>query len=124
MVGVSVGNRSLTPLLFSKCMQNGIVAPFLESSRRASEGGLFGETSLDAGRSLASSLAGTMEVSRSLVRSGRRLDLSGLDVLVGLLCAKALDLEPEEGRILRLELISLRATLADLAQLIGLSETG
>lgn len=118
------GNRSLTALLFIGCMQNGIVAPFLESSRRASEGDLFGETSLDAGRSLASSLAGTMEVSRALVRSGRRLDLSGLDVLVGLLCAKALDLEPEEGRILRLELISLRATLADLAQLIGLPETG
>lgn len=102
-------------------MQVRIVAPFLESCRRASEGGLFGETSLDASRSLASSLAGTIEVSKALVRAGRRLDLSGLDVLMGLLCAKALDLAPEEGRIIRVELVSLRATLSELAQLVGLA---
>lgn len=104
-------------------MHTGIVAPFLESSRQVSEGASFGETSLDASRTLASSLSGTVEVSKTLVRAGRQLDLSGLDVLVGLLCAKALDLAPEEGRIIRPELISLRATLSDLAQLIGLAGT-
>lgn len=105
-------------------MQTGIVAPFLESSQRFSENDLFGETPLDASKSLASSLSGTVEVSKALVRSGRQLDLSGLDVLVGLLCAKALDLAPEEGHVIRTELISLRTMLSDLAHLIGLTAVG
>ena len=40
----------------------------------------------------------TLGVARGLVEAGRHVDLAGLEDQVGLLCAKALDLPPEEGR--------------------------
>ncbi|MGC8475935.1 MAG: hypothetical protein ACP5NP_06250 [Acetobacteraceae bacterium] len=64
---------------------------------------------------LAQGLAGTLALARALAESGRRIDLAGLDSQVGLLCARALDLAPEEGRAVRVALIGLRAELDALA---------
>lgn len=47
---------------------------------------------------LAHGLAHTLAVARALVRSGRDVDLSGLQDGVGLLCAKTLDMGPEQAR--------------------------
>jgi hypothetical protein len=55
-------------------------------------------------RSLAGGIATTIRLSRALVDTGRSVDLAGLDRVVGLLCAKALDLQPEQGRELVPEL--------------------
>jgi hypothetical protein len=55
-------------------------------------------------RSLAGGIVTTVRLSRALVDSGRSVDLAGLDGVVGLLCAKALDLQPEQGRELVPEL--------------------
>jgi hypothetical protein len=73
------------------------------------------ETRLAQVLGLAAQLRNTLGVARALVESGRRIDLAGLDNQVGLLCARMLDLEPDEGRIARVELIRLRADLDLLA---------
>ncbi len=49
-------------------------------------------------RSLAGGIVTTIRLSRALVDTGRRVDLAGLESVIGLLCAKALDLQPEQGR--------------------------
>ena len=53
----------------------------------------------------------TAAVAVGLAESGRRLDVAGLDRTVGLLCAKALDLPPAEGRMARIGLITLLAEM-------------
>lgn len=55
-------------------------------------------------RSLARGIMNTIRLSRALVVARRAVDLAGLDAAVGLLCAKALDLPPELGRELAVEL--------------------
>ena len=57
---------------------------------------------------LADGLAKTVRIAKALLQSGRTIDLSGLDVMIGLLCARALDLPPEHGRAVRPELMTLR----------------
>jgi hypothetical protein len=47
---------------------------------------------------LAERLARSMALSRALARSGRTVDLRGIDDGVGQLCAQALDLPADEGR--------------------------
>lgn len=73
------------------------------------------ETRLAQVLGLAAQLRNTLGVARALVEAGRRIDLAGLDDQVGLLCARMLDLEPDEGRSARVELIRLRAELDLLA---------
>jgi hypothetical protein len=51
----------------------------------------------------------TLGVARGFVEAGRSVDLAGLEDQVGLLCAKALDLPPAEGRMMRGELVALLA---------------
>src|SRR6478752_1031450 len=58
-------------------------------------------------RSLAGGIVTTIRLSRALVDTGRNVDLAGLDRIVGLLCAKALDLQPEQGRELVPELSAM-----------------
>ncbi len=48
--------------------------------------------------SLSKALHDTVNLAAGLATGGRRVDVSGLDRSVGLLCAKALDLPPAEGR--------------------------
>jgi hypothetical protein len=70
----------------------------------------------DRARSLAGGLVSTARLSSALVAAHRQVDLAGLDAAIGLLCAKALDLEPEQGRLL---LPELNAVLDELALLSG-----
>lgn len=74
-------------------------------------------TPLDRARDLAVSLGGTLRLAQALAVAGRRIDLGGLEGPIGLLCAKSLDLPPEEGRQMRILLIEL------LGQVDALSET-
>lgn len=48
--------------------------------------------------SLSKTLHDTVNLAAGLAAGGRRVDMAGLDRSVGLLCAKALDLPPGEGR--------------------------
>ena len=47
---------------------------------------------------LCKTVLATVNIAAGLASGGRRVDLTGLDRAVGLLCAKALDLSPAEGR--------------------------
>ena len=69
------------------------------------------ETPIAWVRAYAGSLTRTLILAGALVEGGRRIDLAGLDSQVGLLCARALDLDPEEGRQVRADLIALREML-------------
>ncbi len=64
---------------------------------------------------LAEQVHRLVATARGLFTSGRRVELTGLDRSVGLLCAKALDLQPQDARPLRAELIRLVADLDALS---------
>jgi hypothetical protein len=68
---------------------------------------------------LAGQVAGTLRLSAALARGGRRLDLDGLDRMVGRLCAQALDLPPAQGRRVRPLLAGLLADLDALGALLA-----
>ena len=59
-------------------------------------------------------LSRTMKLCRALAESDRMIDVVSLEGGVGLLCAKALDLDPAEGRALRPALRRLHDDLDDL----------
>ena len=63
----------------------------------------------------ADSVTQTLGVARGLVEAGRYVDLTGLEDQVGLLCAKALDLPPADGREMRIELIAMLARIGALS---------
>lgn len=67
---------------------------------------------------LAENVARTLMVARVLAVHGRAVDLQGLDGMVGLLCARTLDLAPEHARAMRPRLMALRAELDALAALL------
>ena len=73
--------------------------------------------SIDAARDLGGDLIHLLHMTHALASAGRIVDITGLDQQIGLLCAKALDLIPEDGRVLRTMLVGL------LADLDALSET-
>ena len=75
------------------------------------------ETPLARALALSLALRSMLGIARALVETGRYIDLAGLQNQIGMLCAQALDLEPGEGRIIRVELIEL---LADLDLLVGI----
>ena len=52
-------------------------------------------------RAFADGVTQTLGVACRLVEAGRPVDLTGLEDQVGLVCAKALDLQPAEGRLMR-----------------------
>ena len=64
---------------------------------------------------LADAVARVVMLARALASRGRVVDLAGLDQQVGLLCARALDLPPTQGRAARPRLLGLRAELDALA---------
>jgi hypothetical protein len=59
-------------------------------------------------------LATVVQTAGALLSEGHRLDLTGLDSLVGLLCARALDLDPRHGCALGPTLLALRDDLDGL----------
>ena len=62
---------------------------------------------LTTAQNLAALLSATLRIAHAFKASGRSVDLTGLDRQIGLVCAKALDLPPEQGRTLRPQLIQL-----------------
>jgi hypothetical protein len=73
------------------------------------------ETPLATVRACLEQLGRTLGIAHNLVRAGKQVDLSGLDADVGYVCARTLDLPPDEGRALRPELLGLRAELDALS---------
>jgi hypothetical protein len=60
-----------------------------------------------ATRALAARLHTTLRIARVFIENGRGVDLDGLDRETGLVCARTLDLPPDEGRTLRPVLVQL-----------------
>ena len=88
-------------------MNAGLHSPFeAEQAERAAR---------QSAEALAEGLAKVVQVAHALVRDGSRIDLTGLDGLFGLLCARALDLRPDDGRHLALRLLALRDDLDALS---------
>lgn len=75
----------------------------------------FDERNMAHVTALADAITRMLRLSRELVGSGRMVDLTGLDRAIGLLCAKALDLQPEFGRALRPRLAALLTDLDRMA---------
>jgi hypothetical protein len=67
-------------------------------------------------RTLADELMKVVKVAHGLVAAGRDIDVTGLDQRIGLLCAKMLDLAPDEGRRVRPRLIALSGSVQTLAR--------
>ncbi len=72
-----------------------------------------------AAEQAAEGVSRMLRLARGMVEAGRRVELEGLDQMVGRLCARCLDLPPEEGRALRpvlaallVEIDALNASLA------------
>ena len=68
---------------------------------------------------LAEKLANTIGVARALAESGRPIDLTGIDQDIGLLCAKSLDLPPDEGRRMRPRLVALSGAMEALSRALA-----
>ena len=68
--------------------------------------------------SLLEYLANELAIARRLVDQGRRIELSGLEDQVGLLCAKPLDLPPAIGRTVRPVLRALRDQVDAVAAIL------
>ena len=64
---------------------------------------------------IAEDLRRSLRLARALAGQNRPVDLAGMQDSIGLLCAKALDLDPAEGRTLRIALIALRMELDQLS---------
>jgi hypothetical protein len=64
---------------------------------------------------LADTLATMIQVARALIETNRQIDLAGLETVMGRLCAGALDLPPEQGKMLRPRLNLLLAELDSLS---------
>jgi hypothetical protein len=67
---------------------------------------------------MAEELRQSLRLARALAGQNRPVDLAGMQDSIGLLCAKALDLNPTEGRTLRIALIALRMELDQLSTAI------
>ena len=74
------------------------------------------QNAVSAVRALATELTRTIDLARELTELGRAIDLTGLDRQVGLLCAKSLDLPPDDGRRIRPRLIALSGSMEALSR--------
>ena len=70
-------------------------------------------------RALADELTKMVGLACALAESGRTVDLAGLESQVGLLCAKSLDLPPDEGRRVRPRLIALSGSIEALSRILA-----
>jgi len=73
-------------------------------------------------RRLAAGIASTLRMARALATAGRSIDLTGLDGIVGVLCAQILDiapgLAPALAQTMRSRLIEIAAQLDTLQGLM------
>ena len=72
-----------------------------------------------AAEQAAEGVAGLLRLARGMLDGGRRVQLDGLDQMVGRLCARCLDLPPEEGRALRPRLAALLVEIDALHALLA-----
>lgn len=70
---------------------------------------------LTAVSTMAESLMQSLRLARALAGRDRPVELDGMQESIGLLCAKALDLAPDDGRTVRVALIALREELDQLS---------
>ena len=70
---------------------------------------------------MITSIVATLQIVRSLLTAGRQVDIEGLDRVVGVLCARALDLPPEQGRMVRPNLAILLIELDTLSVALNAS---
>ena len=70
-------------------------------------------------RALADELTRTVEMACALAEAGRSIDLTGFNDQVGLLCAKSLDLPPDDGRQIRPRLIALSGSIEALSRVLA-----
>ncbi len=68
-------------------------------------------SAIDPVRAIGVNLGHMLRMTRALIAGGRRVDIAGLERQVGLLCARSLDLPPDDGRELRPMLIGLLTDL-------------
>jgi hypothetical protein len=95
-------------------------APFRVDTNGLAEMPAFPDTPGVRTRNAAVALRQTAGLARTFAVNGRAIDLTGLDGQVGLVCARALDLTPEEGREVRGELEALLAEVDALAEAMRL----
>ena len=67
-------------------------------------------------RALVEDLTKHISCARAAAEGGSRINLTGLDRQVGVLCAKSLDLPPDEGRRVRPRLIALSGLIEALSR--------
>lgn len=102
-------------------MRDAPFAPFRAMCNGLAETPAFPDTPIERARAGAGALRRTAALARALAEAGRPIDLTGLDGQVGLVCARALDLPPDEGCAMRAELRSLLAEVDALADAMHLS---
>jgi hypothetical protein len=73
-------------------------------------------TPSDEVRAYAEQLTKLVDFTRALVDANRKVDLTGLECEIGLLCAKSLDLPPDEGRRIRPRLLALFGSVEGLSR--------
>jgi hypothetical protein len=78
----------------------------------------------EAALAMAASVERTLRMATSLASVGRTIDINGLDGWVGQLTARALDLQPADGRALRLKLMELLTDLDRLEHAVRARGTG
>ena len=74
---------------------------------------------LAATLAMADGIGASLAAARGLLLAGRKIDLGGLDDLCGRLCARSLDLPPEQGRLLAPRLDALRDGLDATTRIMG-----
>lgn len=72
----------------------------------------------------ADRLARTLSVARALILSGRTVDLAGIEDGIGLLCAKTLDLAPDEARAMLPTLLAMRGEVESLTAVLHAGRPG
>jgi hypothetical protein len=95
-------------------------APF-RSTGAAEPPPSFPDTPLARVQDGARDLRTIVALAGTLANGGRRLDLTGLDGQIGAICAKMLDLPPDEGRLASPELQALLAELDRLCETMRIS---
>lgn len=70
---------------------------------------------LAAAAAMAEGLRQSLRLARALAGQNRPVELDGMQDSIGILCAKALDLAPSDGRRLRVALVALRDELDQLS---------
>lgn len=102
-------------------MTDSSLKPFRLKCNGLAERPAFPDTPIERVRAAVVALRRTAALARAFAEAGRPIDLAGLDGQVGLVCARALDLPPEEGREMRAELRAVLGEIDALADTLRLS---